>query len=158
MPMMTAEDAVYIVRRRPQDAAERSVVARALRVLAESGATLYEVEVDAMRRIDADEIAILASARESGRMTDESQAFRVLRTPDLVGTAEALEACRYLGDQDGRDLMSMPGGAVPKAGVDGAQAWGLERLRRQSGRMATDAERAAYSDAMTLAMLDVACG
>ncbi|OJW26886.1 MAG: hypothetical protein BGO49_21435 [Planctomycetales bacterium 71-10] len=60
---MTPEDAACIVRRRPQDAAERSVVARALRVLATSGATLYEIEMDVRRRLDADEIATLASAR-----------------------------------------------------------------------------------------------
>lgn len=149
---MSPEDAVYIVRRRPQGAAERSVVARALRVLAGSGATLYEVEVDAMRRLDADEIAILASARESGRMTDESQAFRALRTPDLVGTAEALEACRFLGDQDGRDLVSMPGGAAAKGGPSGAVEWGLGRLRRQAGRMLTGRERSAFVEAMHAAM------
>lgn len=62
---MTAEHATYILRRKPATEWERELACQAVRTLARSGLVLGEIQVDVMRNLSADELAVYHAERQA---------------------------------------------------------------------------------------------
>ena len=65
---MTEEDAGYIIRRRAVTSWEKEMNAQAVRVLVRADDDLRTIEMQAQRKLDADELAVYHATRDAGRV------------------------------------------------------------------------------------------
>ncbi|MDG3006626.1 hypothetical protein [Paludisphaera mucosa] len=93
--------------------------------------------------------------RNPPTIQSEGAAWNALRKASQAGEALVMDACRFLGRQDGRDALSTRLTRYGRDWMAENPEWrerdvrnGLGTLRRQAGRELTEAERTAFAVAM----------